>query len=87
MLWKFGRGGDFKMDSTAYFSFQHTPYINPNGDLMLFDNGLYEMQSGALAFKLDEKNLTAATTLFDAQWKPVAMQFKDWFYPDYRPIG
>lgn len=63
MLWKFGRGGDFKMDSTAYFSFQHTPYINPNGDLMLFDNGLYEMQSGALAFKLDEKNLTAATTL------------------------
>ena len=63
MLWKFGRAGDFKMDSTAYFSFQHTPYINPNGDLMLFDNGLYEMQSGALAFKLDEKNRTAETTL------------------------
>lgn len=63
ILWKFGRGGDFKMDTTAYFSFQHTPYINPNGDLMLFDNGLYEMQSGALAFKLDEEKRTAETTL------------------------
>lgn len=63
LLWKFGRNGDFKMDTTAYFSFQHSPYISEQGDLMLFDNGLYDKRSGAKAFKLDEKNLTAETVI------------------------
>lgn len=35
LLWKFGRNGDFEMDTTAYFSFQHSPYITEYGDLML----------------------------------------------------
>ena len=39
LVWRFGRDGDFRMDTTAYFSFQHSPYIMENGDLMLFDNG------------------------------------------------
>lgn len=59
ILWRFGRYGDFKMDSTAYFSFQHSPYIMENGDLMLFDNGLYDERSAAKAFHLDEQNKTA----------------------------
>ena len=63
LVWRFGRNGDFKMDSTAYFSFQHTPYIMDNGDLMLFDNGLYDQRSGGKAFRLDEKNRTATTTI------------------------
>ena len=63
LLWKFGRNGDFKMDTTAYFSFQHAPYITEQGDLMLFDNGLYDKRSGAKAFKLDEKNFTAETVI------------------------
>ena len=63
LVWRFGRNGDFKMDSTAYFSFQHTPYIMDNGDLMLFDNGLYDQRSGGKAFHLDEKNRTATTTI------------------------
>ncbi len=63
LMWKFGRAGDFKMDTTTYFSFQHAPYINRNGDLMLFNNGLYKNQSGALAYKLDEKNMIAETTI------------------------
>ena len=63
LMWKFGRNGDFKMDADSYFSFQHAPYINSKGDLMLFNNGLHEMQSGALSYKLDEKNKTAETTL------------------------
>lgn len=63
LLWKFGRNGDFKMDTAAYFSFQHSPYIMENGDLMLFDNGLYDKRSGAKAFKLDEKNRTAETVI------------------------
>ena len=63
LLWKFGRNGDFKMDTTAYFSFQHSPCITEQGDLMLFDNGLYDKRSGAKAFKLDEKNMTAETVI------------------------
>ncbi len=63
IMWRFGRNGDFKMDSTAYFSFQHSPYITPNGDLMLFDNGLFNERSGAKAFRLDEKHRTAETII------------------------
>lgn len=46
LVWRFGRDGDFRMDTTAYFSFQHSPYIMENGDLMLFDNGLHNQRSG-----------------------------------------
>lgn len=63
LLWRLGRNGDFKMDTTAYFSFQHAPYIMENGDLMLFDNGLHHQRSGGKAFRLDEKNLTADMTI------------------------
>lgn len=63
LLWRFGRAGDFKMDTAAYFSFQHSPYIMENGDLMLFDNGLHNHRSGAKAFKLDEESRTAETTI------------------------
>ncbi|MEG1545121.1 MAG: arylsulfotransferase family protein, partial [Tannerellaceae bacterium] len=61
--WKFGRNGDFAMDTAAYFSFQHTPYITPEGDLALFDNGLLKLRSGAKVFRLDEKARTAKTVL------------------------
>ncbi len=61
--WRFGRGGDFTMDTTAYFSFQHAPHFNTKGELVLFDNGLYAKRSGAKVFSLDEKNKTAKTTL------------------------
>lgn len=63
LVWRFGRNGDFKMDTTDYFSFQHSPYIMKNGDLMVFDNGLYNHRSGGKAFRLDETNHTAQTTL------------------------
>lgn len=63
LIWRFGRDGDFKMDTTAYFSFQHSPYIMENGDLMLFDNGLHNQQSGCRAFRLDEETRTAETTI------------------------
>ena len=61
--WRFGRNGDFKMDTTACFSFQHSPYVLENGDLMLFDNGLYDQCSGARAFRLDEQERTAQATI------------------------
>jgi len=63
LLWRFGRNGDFKMDTTALFSFQHAPIIDADGDLMLFDNGLYNQISGAKAFRLDETARTAKLTI------------------------
>lgn len=63
LVWRFGRNGDFAMDTTAYFSFQHSPYITEEGDLMLFDNGLFAQRSGAKAFRLDETNRTAKTVI------------------------
>jgi len=63
IMWKLGKDGDFKMDTTCYFSFQHSVNINPNGDLMVFDNSLWKKVSGAVSFKLDTKNMTAKTVI------------------------
>jgi len=63
IVWKFGRNGDFKMDTSSFFSFQHAPYLDENGYLVLFDNGLEHKVSRTLAFKLDTLNRTAETIL------------------------
>lgn len=39
VMWKLGQGGDFKMDTSDYFKFQHTVNITRAGDFVLFDNG------------------------------------------------
>ena len=59
VMWKLGKNGDFKMDTTAYFSFQHAVHMNSEGDLMLFDNGIYRKESRALSFTLDTATMTA----------------------------
>lgn len=66
-MWRLGKGGDFRLDSSSYFYFQHAPHINQNGDLMLFDNGDFSprdssttnKRSRALSFSLNEKTKTA----------------------------
>lgn len=63
LIWKLGKGGDFQMDSTSYFTNQHSVHINRNGNLMLFDNGTHRDISRALAFVIDEKNKIAKTIL------------------------
>ena len=63
LMWKFGRGGDFTMDTTAYFSFQHAVNVNSDGEYMLFDNNLYRKESRALSFDLDMVNMTATTKI------------------------
>ncbi|WP_026235866.1 aryl-sulfate sulfotransferase [Echinicola pacifica] len=67
IVWKLGKGGDFEMDSSAYFHFQHAAHINKDGDLMLFDNGDFSPNdtskvnklSRSLSFKLDTINMKA----------------------------
>jgi hypothetical protein len=63
LMWKFGRNGDFKMDTTSYFSFQHAVNINSEGDIMLFDNNLYLERSRALSFTLDTTKMIATTRI------------------------
>ena len=63
IMWKLGKDGDFKMDTTSYFSFQHSVNINSDGDLMVFDNSLWKKVSGAVSFKLDTVNMTAKTVI------------------------
>jgi hypothetical protein len=58
-MWKLGKGGDFKMDTTLYFSFQHSAHINSKGELMLFDNSLWKKVSGGVSFELDTVNMEA----------------------------
>jgi len=59
IMWKLGKDGDFKMDTTLFFSFQHSVHINPRGELMVFDNSLWKKVSGGVSFKLDTLKMVA----------------------------
>jgi arylsulfate sulfotransferase len=63
LMWKLGKYGDFKMDTTCYFSFQHSVNINSEGDLMVFDNSLWAKVSGAVSFYMDTVNMIAKTKI------------------------
>lgn len=63
LMWKFGKGGDFKMPSEMVFDNSHAIHINRNGDLMLFDNGTSKQLSRTLAFRLDEPTRKASLAL------------------------
>ena len=63
VMWKLGEHGNFKMDTSVYFSFQHSAHINPKGDLMVFDNSLWRKESGAVSFSLDTVNWVATTKI------------------------
>jgi len=63
VMWKFGKNGDFKMDTTYSFSFQHTAHTNSDGDLMLMDNSLFRKESRGLSFTLDTVSWTATNKI------------------------
>ncbi len=63
IMWKFGKNGDFKMDTSAWFSFQHSINLNSRGELMLFDNNLFKKESRALSFDLDSRSKSAITKI------------------------
>jgi arylsulfate sulfotransferase len=62
VIWKFGNNGDFTIPKGGVFDQGHAVHKNAQGDLMLFDNGTSREQTRTLAFRLDEKNKTAALT-------------------------
>jgi len=63
VIWKFGKGGTIAMPPGCDFTESHAANINPEGNLMFFDNGVEKHQSGVFALKLDEKNKTSKLDL------------------------
>lgn len=65
ILWRLGQNGDFQMGPADRFYHQHAPELQPNGNLLLFDNGTGRSQehggqySRALELEIDEANMTA----------------------------
>jgi arylsulfate sulfotransferase len=59
VIWKFGKGGDFKMAPNGIFDNSHAVHINKRNQLMLFDNGTSKLLSRILAFHIDESNRNA----------------------------
>ncbi|MFO7900853.1 MAG: aryl-sulfate sulfotransferase [Planctomycetota bacterium] len=39
IVWRLGVDGDFAMAPADYFYYQHSPELQPNGNILLFDNG------------------------------------------------
>ncbi len=72
ILWKLGKNGDFQYQSTdpyPWFSHQHDPNIDANGNLLVYDNGNTRfaadqtIHSRGQVISLDEKNRTATLLL------------------------
>lgn len=61
VLWKLGKGGDFKMDTTSYFIGQHSIHLNKRGNLVMFDNGKAKVRpnSRVLSLQINEINREA----------------------------
>ncbi|HEY8658828.1 MAG TPA: aryl-sulfate sulfotransferase [Hanamia sp.] len=61
--WKLGEKGDFNISEENLFSGQHAVHINPNGELMMLDNGIKKKITRALSFHLDEINKRVAAVI------------------------
>jgi len=65
IIWRLGENGDFEMDSEDRFYHQHSPELQLNGNLLIFDNGTGRPEedggeySRAIELALDEGNMTA----------------------------
>lgn len=55
VIYKFGKGGTIAMPAECNFTQAHAAHINPQGNLMFFDNGVEKHQSGVFAMKIDEQ--------------------------------
>jgi arylsulfate sulfotransferase len=63
VIWKFGKGGTIAMPVECDFTESHAAHINPNGDLMFFDNGVEKHQSEVFALKIDEQQKSSKLDL------------------------
>lgn len=61
ITWRLGIGGDFTLPSGAEFYRQHAAELEPNGNILLYDNGLSGQRewSRAVELGIDETTMTA----------------------------
>jgi len=65
IAWRLGAGGDFAMDPADFFYHQHSPELQPDGNILLFDNGAGRPDehggefSRALELRVDEESMRA----------------------------
>ncbi len=59
--WTLGEGGDFALSPADHFYRQHSPELQPNGNILLFDNGQPNRRewSRAIEIEIDEGARTA----------------------------
>jgi arylsulfate sulfotransferase len=71
LVWKLAEDGDFAIDDSDVFYQQHDPEVQPDGSILLFDNGQdgKRKYSRALQLKVDETNLTA-TRIWEYRLEP-----------------
>ncbi|MGD2175224.1 MAG: aryl-sulfate sulfotransferase [Candidatus Brocadiaceae bacterium] len=73
ILWRLGEGGDFEMAADDMFYHQHSPELQPDGNLLIYDNGTGRPEevggeySRAVELELDEDAMTARAVW---QWRP-----------------
>ncbi len=66
VVWRLGNDGDFTLESGSWFFHQHSPEWQPDGSLLLYDNGVgnptvpyAEQHSRPARFEIDESAKTA----------------------------
>lgn len=62
VIWKFGKGGDFKINGEIPEQCHATHYVN-DSTIMLFDNGISAKTSHVFKISLDEKNRQGSVAL------------------------
>ena len=74
IVWRLGDEGDFSLESGEWFFHQHTPQWQPDGSLLLYDNGIGNPyldddleHSRAVRFVLDEDSMSATQVWEDAE--------------------
>lgn len=74
IVWRLGVGGDFRMAPGDLFYHQHSPEVQPDGNILLFDNGTGRPEehggeySRALELEIDEAERTARLIFYTRHW-------------------
>ncbi len=64
VIWKLGQNGDFTLEEGDWFISQHDAHIDPNGHLIMFDNGNFHRgYSRILSLDLNEQKFTCSPVI------------------------
>lgn len=70
IIWILGEGGDFDFDAEDLFLHQHAPEIQPDGNILLYDNGLASRRAYSRAIEYELVfDVLGDPVRFDAVWE------------------